>query len=85
MLGSQASRAPNWATFCVMLAVGALLMPLVSVSGTVPVAELVLSGCFSVLVVGPVLIKDRDKTMSYYFGLILGVLGFVVLGGLPSL
>jgi peptidoglycan/LPS O-acetylase OafA/YrhL len=68
-----------------MLGVGAALMPIASISGSVPIAELVLSGCFSVLVGGYVLIDDRDKTMSYYFGLILGVLGSVVLAGLPHL
>ena len=32
-----------------------------------------------------VLLDEQDKAMSYYFGLILGVLGFVVLAGLPSI
>ena len=84
-LSRRTAQVPSWLTFVVMLGVGAALMPIVSISGSVPVAELVLSGCFSVLVGGYVLIEDRDKTMSYYFGLILGVLGSVVLAGLPHL
>lgn len=84
-LSSRTARVPNWITFVAMLIIGAVLMPIVSISGSVPIAELVLSGCFSVLVGGYVLIEDRDKAMSYYFGLILGVLGSVVLTGLPHL
>jgi hypothetical protein len=84
-LSRQASKAPSWFTFAVMFAVGVALMPILSVSSSLPFAELVLSGCFSVLVAGSVLIGDRDKAMSYYFGLILGVLSFVVLAGFPVL
>jgi hypothetical protein len=84
-LSRRTARVPNWITFVAMLVIGAALMPMVSISGSVPVAELVLAGCFSVLVGGYVLIEDRDKAMSYYFGLIPGVLGSVVLTGLPRL
>jgi hypothetical protein len=84
-LSRRTAQVPSWLTIPVMLGIGAALMPIISISGSVPVAELVLSGCFSVLVGGYVLIEDRDKTMSYYFGLILGVLGSVVLSGLPHL
>jgi hypothetical protein len=84
-LSRRTALVPSWVTFIVMLAIGAALMPIASLSGSVPIAELVLAGCFSVLVGGYVLIEDRDKTMSYYFGLILGVLGSVVVAGLPHI
>jgi hypothetical protein len=79
-----ASKVPNWATFGCMLVVGALLLPVISMSSAVPLAELVLSGCFSILVCGLVLSANRDKAMAYYFGFVLGALGVVVVSGLPS-
>jgi hypothetical protein len=83
-LALVAGAVPIWATFSGMLVVGALLLPVISLSTAVPVAELVLSSCFSLLVGGLVLSADREKAMAYYFGFVLGVVGAVVGTGLPS-
>ncbi len=81
---SGAGRAPNWAAFSVMLAFGLLAMRVLSLSTSVPAAELVLSGSFAVLVFSYVVLP-RDKMIAYYFGAILGSLAYVVLWGFPRL
>jgi hypothetical protein len=80
----QADRVPNWVTFCCMFAIGVALLQLVSFSSAAPVAELVLSGCLSVLVGGLLLSLDRDKERAYYFGFVIGLLVILVFAGLPS-
>jgi hypothetical protein len=79
----KANLAPSGLTFLVTLAVGLAIMRAVSFAPHVPLRELVLSGTFSVLVFSYVLL-DRDKSMSYYFGTILGALLYVVLWGFPK-
>ncbi len=79
----KANLAPSGLTFIVTLAVGLAIMRAVSFAPHVPLRELVLSGTFSVLVFSYVLL-DRDKSMSYYFGTILGALVYVVLWGFPK-
>jgi hypothetical protein len=62
------------------LAAGALVMSTLQLSTTIPIGELVASGAFSVLV-GSLVTLEKEHYIIYYFGFILGVLGFVTLLG----
>lgn len=62
------------------LAAGALVMSTLQLSTSIPIGELVASGAFSVLV-GSLVTLEKEHYIIYYFGFILGVLGFVTLLG----
>ena len=81
---SKAGRAPNVLTFSLMLIAGVIVMAVLSFSSSIPLAELLLSGTFAVLVFSYVALP-KDKMVSYYFGVILGFLLFVVVNGFPNL
>jgi hypothetical protein len=84
-LAKQANRVPAGLTFGCMLGIGGVLLPVVSMWSAAPVVELLVSGSCSILLGGLVLSADREKAMAYYFGFVLGVVGAVVLRGLPTL
>ncbi len=50
----------------------------------IPVAELVLSGTFSILVFSSGSLKEK-QVLSYYYGIISGFLLYIILFGFPSL
>jgi hypothetical protein len=83
----RAERFNNTLVFSLTLLVGILVMELLTIAPTgVPLAELVLSGSFSVLLFShAALPQNKDKAMFYYFGMILGFLSYVVVLGFPSL
>lgn len=79
-------RLPLWMTFSLSLIAGMVVMFLLS-SGLfagVPLTELVMSSSFAVLVFGA-LALERDAMFSYYYGLLFGMLGFVIMFGVPDL
>lgn len=59
-------------------------MAAMSLSISIPVAELVLSGAFSLLVFSYVVL-DVDRMMSYYFGMVFGFLTYILVLGFPGL
>lgn len=71
-------------SFTVFFLVGAAAMYVLSHQTGVPARELALSGSLTVLMLSPRLL-GRETAMSYYFGTILGALGWVALYGLPEL
>jgi hypothetical protein len=77
---TTAEKAPNLAAFVASLAVGARAVWMLQFSSTIPLTEMILSGAFSVLV-GTFVVLERERYIAYYFGLILGVLGYVVAFG----
>lgn len=69
--------------------IGIILMVVIKVFGTydlaskgVPIAEIVLSGSLSLLVWTNVGEKD-SKALSYYYGMILGILFYIIIWGFP--
>jgi len=83
----RAVRFSNGLVFGFTLLVGVAVMELLTLAPTgVPLTELVLSGSFSVLFFSfTAFPDDKDKAMFYYFGMILGFLGYVVILGFPKL
>jgi hypothetical protein len=83
----RAERFNNGLVFVFTLLVGLAVMELLTIAPTgVPLAELVVSGSFSVLLFSLAAFPDdKDKAMFYYFGMILGFLGYVIVLGFPSL
>lgn len=65
--------------------VGALIMIVLKRFGdgsVIPIAELVVSGCFSVLVFSSAA-ASGDKPLSLYFGVMSGLLLYIILIGFP--
>ena len=50
----------------------------------VPLAEIVVSGCFSVLVFFSIS-SSSDKVLTYYYGTLIGLLVYVIARGVPLL
>lgn len=73
--------------FAFTLLIGLVVMQLLTIAPTgVPLAELVVSGSFSVLLFSLAAFpEDKDKAMFYYFGMMLGFLSYVVILGFPAL
>ena len=82
----RAESFSNTLVFALTLLVGILVMELLTIAPTgVPLAELVLSGSFSVLLFShAALPENREKAIFYYFGMILGFLSYVVVLGFPG-
>ena len=70
-------------TLTLLAGIGVLALLVITPTG-VPLPELVLSGCFSVLIYSYVALP-QDKAMFYYFGMVLGFLLYVVILGFPTL
>ena len=83
----RAERFSNTVVLALTMLVGILVMELLTIAPTrVPLAELVLSGSFSVLLFShAALPENKEKAMFYYFGMILGFLSYVVVLGFPGL
>jgi hypothetical protein len=58
------------------------VLQLVPRSGDVPLAELMTSGCFSVLVFSSVA-SPEEKVFTYYYGVLSGLLLYVIVRGVP--
>jgi hypothetical protein len=78
------ARIPGFVAFTVMFVVAGATMQLLTFSTKVPVAELVLSAAFSIIVLGYVQLK-RARVITYCIGTVLGALCYVVLLGFPRL
>lgn len=79
----QAEKVPLWLAFVATFVIGMIAVQLLSVSTTAPIAELILSASFSILVFSYVSL-ERQKMFAYYFGMVIGFLTFVVLFGFPA-
>jgi hypothetical protein len=72
--------------FLAGFAMGVLLMlvlELVPRASAIPLAELTVSGCFSVLVFSSVA-AEGDNVFTYYYGTLSGLLLYVIVRGLPT-
>jgi hypothetical protein len=79
----RVSPAPG---FLIGFAMGIVLMvvlELVPRASAIPLAELTVSGCFSVLVFASVA-SDGDSVFTYYYGALAGLLLYVIVRGLPA-
>jgi hypothetical protein len=75
---------PRPLAFAVSLLLGVLLVSRLSDgSSGAPTNELLASGCFSFLLFCRRSVS-RDRSMSFFFGILLGALGFVALSGPPD-
>jgi hypothetical protein len=83
-IAEQAVRVPRLLTFLGMFGLGWFLLPVVAASSAVPTGELLVSGCFSVLLGGQLLSDHRDTAMAYSFGFVLGLATAVMVSGLPT-
>lgn len=79
-----AERVPTVIAVGLTFVVGFFAMALLARGGSIPLRELVLSGTFSVLLFSRYTLADQ-KVMSFYFGVILGVLSFVIVMGFPDI
>ena len=80
-------RLPTLMSFLIALIIGLLVMVAIRLfarSDTVPIAELVLSGSFSLLVFSYASLGG-NKMLSYYYGMISGFLLYIIFVGFPVL
>ncbi len=81
------ARVPTFLSFLLALGVGAIAMVVIQLyarSSNIPITELVLSASFSVLVFGHAS-QRGNKVLSYYYGMISGVLLYIIFVGFPAL
>lgn len=69
-------------SFIVGLAVMGIARVFASIQSVVPVAELLLSGSFSLLVFSYIHIPEK-KILAYYYGMVFGFLTYIVFFGFP--
>ena len=78
-------QLPGALTFVVTLIIGIGVLALLTMAPNgIPVQELVLSGCLSILLFSS-LILPADRAMFYYFGMVIGFLLYVMILGFPQL
>lgn len=80
----QAERVPLWLAFVATFVIGMIAVQLLSISTTAPIAEIVLSASFSILVFSYMSL-ERQKMFAYYFGMVIGFLSFIVIFGFPAI
>lgn len=84
-LFEQLGEIPPGFSFVGAAASGFILMLILLIAGdssALPLAPLLLSGCFAVLVFGSGSLRD-NKVMPFYYGLVSGLLLFVIFFGFP--
>lgn len=72
---------PPVIAFAFMFMIGVSVMPLLTLSATVPVAEFVLSSAFSVIILAVAL--ERTHAVFYCAGAVIGALSYIALFGVP--
>ncbi|MEU7903334.1 hypothetical protein [Actinoplanes sp. NPDC049118] len=77
-------RAPRMLAFVVSLLVGMGSVCVMRLSGSIPIAALIVSMTFSMLLATRVQLEEY-KSSTYFFGVTLGALAAIVLFGVPSL
>jgi phosphoglycerol transferase MdoB-like AlkP superfamily enzyme len=80
-------RIPTLISFSASFIVGIIVMVVIRLfakNTPVPITELVLSGSFSILVFSYVSLEG-NKMLSYYYGMISGLLFYIIFWGFPSL
>lgn len=78
------ARIPGFLAFIIMFVIAGAMMQLLTFSTKAPVAELVLSAAFSIIVLGYIQL-ERARVITYCIGTVLGALCYVVLFGFPRL
>lgn len=68
------------------LAIGIAIMLMIDLLGsiTVPIKEVVLSSTFSMLVFSYVLLPE-NKVISYFYGIVIGFLLYIIFVGIPTI
>jgi hypothetical protein len=77
------SPAPGFLAGFAMGVVVMLVLELVPRASAMPLAELTVSGCFSVLVFSSVA-SEGENVFTYYYGTLSGLLLYVIVRGLPA-
>ena len=77
-------RISPLAAFFLSFLLGGVVVASLSIATSAPVVELVLAGSFAVLMFSYVTL-DRERSLSYFFGMVLGFLVYVVVAGLPNI